>query len=209
MGDNFATRFFAQSITLKLIEQFDELLDQYSVIYVTITEVINLTNLNKGSEKLIFDLKLNTMNYEHIIQYNNVFYEHLQCSDNLSYAKFLEKFFSKLSNKFNCTNEDCEILYKIHNNEYLYDKFDNLNKFNYDVNDSNECTNIMNVQTKIIPMEDEINHVIKNKLIVVASLVTRLSNLGGLSRSCEIFGVDKLVINSLKYINDKEFKALR
>ena len=42
-------------------------------------------------------------------------------------------------------------------------------------------------------------------LIMVASLIDRLPNLGGLCRSCEILGVGQYVIGSSKYVSEKEF----
>ncbi|XP_054004821.1 uncharacterized protein LOC128890398 isoform X1 [Hylaeus anthracinus] len=45
-------------------------------------------------------------------------------------------------------------------------------------------------------------------IIVVASLIDRAPNLGGLARTCEIFNVKKLVIANLNQIKDKEFQNL-
>lgn len=45
-------------------------------------------------------------------------------------------------------------------------------------------------------------------LIVIASLVERAPNLGGLSRTCEIFGVERYVINNLRQTETKEFQNL-
>ncbi|KAL6734281.1 hypothetical protein Aduo_004839 [Ancylostoma duodenale] len=45
-------------------------------------------------------------------------------------------------------------------------------------------------------------------LVVVASLVDKPNNLGGLCRTCEIFGVDTLVIADPIYAADPGFKAL-
>jgi len=45
-------------------------------------------------------------------------------------------------------------------------------------------------------------------LIVVASFVTRPPNLGGIARTCEIFGVKMLVIANLACVKDKEFQCL-
>lgn len=45
-------------------------------------------------------------------------------------------------------------------------------------------------------------------LIVVASLVDRIPNLGGLCRSCEIFGISKYVMPSLKILDDQQFQNL-
>jgi tRNA guanosine-2'-O-methyltransferase len=45
-------------------------------------------------------------------------------------------------------------------------------------------------------------------LIVVASLINRAPNLGGLARTCEVFSSENYVIESLKLIENLEFKAL-
>lgn len=45
-------------------------------------------------------------------------------------------------------------------------------------------------------------------LVVVASFVSRPSNLGGIARTCEIFGVKTLVIANASHIKDKEFQSL-
>ena len=45
-------------------------------------------------------------------------------------------------------------------------------------------------------------------LVVVASLVDRIPNLGGLCRTCEIFGVSKYVISSMKILDDQQFKSM-
>ncbi|KAG7512411.1 putative methyltransferase TARBP1 [Solea senegalensis] len=45
-------------------------------------------------------------------------------------------------------------------------------------------------------------------LLVVASLIDKPTNLGGLCRTCEIFGASSLVLDSLRHINDKHFQSL-
>lgn len=49
---------------------------------------------------------------------------------------------------------------------------------------------------------------IQSELIVIASLISRAPNLGGLARTCEIFAVENYVIESLKIIENPDFKAL-
>ncbi|KAL7987557.1 hypothetical protein Chor_006476 [Crotalus horridus] len=81
----------------------------------------------------------------------------------------------------------------------------------------------MNVQKKIIPckasapdldleliFQDRATKLGKSnrKLIVVASLIDKPTNLGGLCRTCEIFGVSALTVSNLHYINDKQFQHL-
>ncbi|XP_061480500.1 probable methyltransferase TARBP1 isoform X2 [Rhineura floridana] len=77
------------------------------------------------------------------------------------------------------------------------------------------------VQKKIIPWKDSTPDLelvfqdratklgkANNKLIVVASLIDKPTNLGGLCRTCEIFGVAALIVGSFHYINDKQFQYL-
>lgn len=45
-------------------------------------------------------------------------------------------------------------------------------------------------------------------LIVVASLIDKAPNLGGLCRTCEIFGVQTLVLSNSHVIEDVQFKSL-
>ncbi|XP_061846989.1 probable methyltransferase TARBP1 isoform X2 [Colius striatus] len=47
-----------------------------------------------------------------------------------------------------------------------------------------------------------------SRLIVVASLIDKPTNLGGLCRTSEIFGASALVVGSLHYIHDKQFQHL-
>ena len=45
-------------------------------------------------------------------------------------------------------------------------------------------------------------------LVVVASLIDRAPNLGGLCRTCEIFGASKLVLGSKHVVGEKDFKSV-
>nr|XP_019602541.1 PREDICTED: probable methyltransferase TARBP1 isoform X2 [Rhinolophus sinicus] len=47
-----------------------------------------------------------------------------------------------------------------------------------------------------------------SRLIVVASLIDKPTNLGGLCRTCEVFGASALVVTSLQSINDRQFQHL-
>lgn len=48
----------------------------------------------------------------------------------------------------------------------------------------------------------------RTELIVVATLIDKLPNLGGLARSCEVFTAECLVVPSLEYTQDKIFSTL-
>ncbi|KAM9364092.1 putative methyltransferase TARBP1 [Pholidichthys leucotaenia] len=49
---------------------------------------------------------------------------------------------------------------------------------------------------------------IHGALLVVASLINKPTNLGGLCRTCEIFGASALVLDNLKHLHDKNFQSL-
>lgn len=47
-----------------------------------------------------------------------------------------------------------------------------------------------------------------SRLIVVASLIDKPTNLGGLCRTCEVFGAAALVMGNLQCVRDKQFQHL-
>lgn len=47
-----------------------------------------------------------------------------------------------------------------------------------------------------------------NDLIVIASLIDRIPNLGGLCRTCEVLGVKDFVVSSLRITEEKDFVSL-
>lgn len=49
----------------------------------------------------------------------------------------------------------------------------------------------------------------KSELIVLSSYISKAANLGGLSRSAEVFGVKALAIDNLKFLKQPEFTTLR
>ncbi len=48
----------------------------------------------------------------------------------------------------------------------------------------------------------------KGDVIIVASLLEKIHNLGHLTRTSEIFGAKELVIPSKKVLNDDDYKAV-
>ncbi|XP_022814410.1 uncharacterized protein LOC111348134 [Spodoptera litura] len=47
-----------------------------------------------------------------------------------------------------------------------------------------------------------------SQLIVVASLIDKLPNLGGMARTSEVFGVQTYVVDSLRHLQDRQFQGL-
>ncbi|GAB5578353.1 probable methyltransferase TARBP1 isoform X6 [Prionailurus iriomotensis] len=89
-----------------------------------------------------------------------------------------------------------------------------------EADDQSEWTD---VQKKIIPWKNNVpdldlelvfqDRVAKlgksiSKLIVVASLIDKPTNLGGLCRTCEVFGASALTVGSLQCTQDKQFQCL-
>nr|XP_060498830.1 probable methyltransferase TARBP1 isoform X3 [Panthera onca] len=89
-----------------------------------------------------------------------------------------------------------------------------------EADDQSEWTD---VQKKIIPWKNNVpdldlelvfqDRVAKlgksiSRLIVVASLIDKPTNLGGLCRTCEVFGASALTVGSLQCTRDKQFQCL-
>lgn len=67
--------------------------------------------------------------------------------------------------------------------------------------------NTVNIQKKIVSLKES-SKSCKGDLIVIATLIDSPSNLGGLSRTSEIFGAKELIVNDAKISQNKEFKSL-
>lgn len=65
-----------------------------------------------------------------------------------------------------------------------------------------------------MPSEEDLDNISRKKnfttqgLIVVSSLIDKGTNLGGISRTCEIFNVKEFVVGSIRYLEDKLFQNL-
>ncbi|CAH2077074.1 unnamed protein product, partial [Iphiclides podalirius] len=89
--------------------------------------------------------------------------------------------------------------------------------FTADVKAGDEVEEMGTIQKKYVPwknMNDVNMYEIKDKkgnkgeLIVVASLIDKLPNLGGLARTSEVFGIKTYVVDSLRHLQDKQFQGL-
>ena len=48
----------------------------------------------------------------------------------------------------------------------------------------------------------------RNEIIMCASLIDKVPNLAGLSRTAEIMNASSLIINNNNYLSSEEFKAI-
>ena len=67
----------------------------------------------------------------------------------------------------------------------------------------------------LMPSEEDLDNVNRKKtslskegLILVSSLIDKGTNLGGISRTCEIFNVKELIVGNIRYLEDKLFQNL-
>lgn len=84
-------------------------------------------------------------------------------------------------------------------------------KYYYFVVPSNEISvldNAQNAQRKYIPSQPMDESTTDSMLIVVASLIDKVTNLGGLARTCQVFGASTLVVDNLSCVEKREFTAL-
>ncbi|VVC45484.1 Alpha/beta knot methyltransferases,tRNA/rRNA methyltransferase, SpoU type,Armadillo-like helical,tRNA [Cinara cedri] len=75
-------------------------------------------------------------------------------------------------------------------------------------NAMNVIDNPQNTQRKYVPSQPMSERVPNSMLIVVASLIDKVTNLGGLARTCQVFGASTLVVDHLSCTEKREFTAL-
>lgn len=92
--------------------------------------------------------------------------------------------------------------------------------FTQDESNSPAMASVRNVQKKVTPwkqMLPDVNNLVvsasrkktsTNEMIVIASLIDRVPNLGGLCRTCEVLGVRDFVISTLRVMEEKDFSSL-
>jgi len=64
------------------------------------------------------------------------------------------------------------------------------------------------LESEINPRLSRMKNRLRQPLIVVASFIDRATNLGGICRTCEIFNVEKLIMDNMSVIKDEGFQNL-
>lgn len=72
---------------------------------------------------------------------------------------------------------------------------------------------LQDIQRKPLPTDNPSDQVTEGRgastsLIVIASLLDKPANLGGLARTCEVMGASALVVGNHKWVTDKEFVSV-
>ncbi|OXU28380.1 hypothetical protein TSAR_002234 [Trichomalopsis sarcophagae] len=228
MGQQFGIRLFGQVFFIKLYELLDEnsdLRQEYANFHKSVLASLNCGNFKKNPIKIDEDFFYSTFNpiqhytletiYHQLPRLSNVSNEEWITKENFEEQLLLDNG----TINFDIKNTDCSL---------------NAASIPYSILKSNEnykpeeveCSeNITDMQKKItpwktmLPNEEELSEIAdlsnyrkecnnKQDIVVVASLIEKSQNLGGIARTCEIFGVKQLVVSNLKQIEDKEFQVL-
>lgn len=76
-----------------------------------------------------------------------------------------------------------------------------------DADSETQAHQVAQLQTKIVPWRAGWAQ-LSTDLVLIACLVDKAQNLGGLSRTCEVFGVRDVVFRSAQVTEEKEFTSL-
>lgn len=213
-GQNFSTRLFAQTIIVKICEQFQYHTEHFSILYKSILIALQHDKAKMMYENFMKDIRFNQIKPADLSKSYHLCFEIPQHTD-VALDEYWNWNFSSESRPLSYLN--------------LSSRNDNDEKVfitQKQIEEQNKCEKVLNccenVQKKFITIktlmpEIYCNQIFNNDddadddndgLIVVASLVTKCANIGGLARTCEINGVSELIIDSIKQIEKQEFQAL-
>ncbi|XP_047119243.1 probable methyltransferase TARBP1 [Schistocerca piceifrons] len=226
MGQHFSVRLYAQVALKKLWDlsrkhNFSKVLQKYQVMQSCLEVSLSQANAVKNVHKLVNDFWFGVFHPVQHYTFETIFYDLPRlssiCSDEWIAVETLKECGLDSNNTILLENADkslknCE---SISSNSGLSDQ------------PEEDCVieEMNNVQKKVIPwkymlhdadslsvfsetMLQDKKAVAQEGLIVIASLIDRAPNLGGLCRTCEVFGVAQYVIGNLKYLEDKQFQNL-
>uniref|UniRef100_A0A182SG55 tRNA/rRNA methyltransferase SpoU type domain-containing protein n=1 Tax=Anopheles maculatus TaxID=74869 RepID=A0A182SG55_9DIPT len=220
MTQNFSTRLYAQITIQRLIEKFTTITvaenDRLRVIHEAVNSYLCQGNVQRNIEKCMKDFRFNSVfDYRNLLTMENVFHNIPKVSgapgEDVVGTAILRECFQTLGLGESNLGQALQ-----------FDELQTERRENLFLAQSVGGTDF--VQRKIVPLKSlepsqELllgvpQHLCAKKmdstegLIVVASLVNRAPNLGGLARTSEIFAIKQFVINSLQDIDSKEFQAL-
>ncbi|XP_044733726.1 probable methyltransferase TARBP1, partial [Chrysoperla carnea] len=209
MMSNFNVRLYAQVTFLWILEKLEQQ-TKYKTIYQSLQQALNPSNVVcKPYEKLkndFFLTKFDPINHLTI----ETIYHHLPRLTLLPDEALDLKYFE--TSLFKNFKNDTDILNSCTSISWGTKEVDAVSESSE--NDLQKIYQKKTIPVKIATSEldvmDTTQKFHKNcgNLIVIASLVERAPNLGGLSRTCEIFGVERYVINNLRQAESKEFQNL-
>nr|XP_033329687.1 probable methyltransferase TARBP1 isoform X1 [Megalopta genalis] len=234
LGQQYNMRLYNQVIFIQLFKMLensdcDNITNEYKGLYKAIMENLKDESTLKSFSRIQNDFYLFTFHALHDYSLQTIFFElprltDMDQSEWISPVVFEQLNFKDSQNHplqmYNLTG----LLSKIKTSIYIT-KSTTDSEFFKKTSETN-IEELSNVQKKIDPsisvnlsqnyISPSIRESISRKkillheegIIVVACLVDRTPNLGGLARTCEIFNVKELVIANLSQVRDKDFQNL-
>ncbi|XP_055613532.1 uncharacterized protein LOC129759977 [Uranotaenia lowii] len=216
MAQNFSIRLYAQITISKLLEKF-VLNPEDHFVYKAINSYLRQGNVERNLEKYMKDFRFNSLfDYQNLLTleniYNNIPRVSEMATEDVVSSRALEDCLKRmgLSGHVNLgqalvfeqiASERKESLFLsqgFSSSDYIQKKIVPLKS----IEPSLDTLTSLPQQLRLKKIENT------DGLIIIASLVDRPPNLGGLARSSEIFAVKQYIINSLKDLDNKEFQAL-
>uniref|UniRef100_A0A0K0DYE5 SpoU_methylase domain-containing protein n=1 Tax=Strongyloides stercoralis TaxID=6248 RepID=A0A0K0DYE5_STRER len=219
-NNNFAVKNSAVH-TLKFIKNvinmYDKFKDDFSNLFLSIIVDGNLINNGNGTKILqnmdedfyygSFDIFKNDTTFTYLV----IFPENLGFNKEESHRDLVEFWDEIFGNHLLISHQNEDDL-------LLLNRYSILNGFSYPdyrikinklfsstiLEESNDPSQRKIAVPKILPIKENTSVC----LYVIASLVNKPENLGGLCRTCESFRIDKLLIDNLSVIKTKNFSAL-
>ncbi|KAI4458168.1 rna methyltransferase [Holotrichia oblita] len=204
MGAHFKLRVYSQVAICKLIEAatekgYTKIVTRYEILYKSIQKVLQMAGAN----------------VDNVLHTDKVFLYYFDINKHYNlHSIFVD--IPKL-NKVSVTEWDSIDLDLFSFNDIPVSG--NVINIENSANKRNNPDDIIvdysvnNLQKKILPdydlmVRDESKTKHHPELILIATLVNSSANLGGIARTCEIYGVKQLVVSDRKVLTSKEFKSL-
>ncbi|XP_012266900.2 probable methyltransferase TARBP1 isoform X2 [Athalia rosae] len=233
MSQQFNVRLYAQVIASKLYDFATEMsyltvTEKHGELYKALKKSLKYGNLMTNSLKLQDDFYFTLFNPEEDYSLQTLFDELPRLSNVSSDECIPPEMFGNFGFK-ESNSHPLKLLNRVANislvqvSTHILKSAGSAGPLAEDFIEGTHCSN--DIQKKFIPWksmipnEDDLSEVSstsashqnperENEIILVASLVDKLPNLGGLSRTCEILGVKEFVLASIKYTEDKEFQSV-
>ncbi|KAK9507448.1 hypothetical protein O3M35_007301 [Rhynocoris fuscipes] len=213
MSQNFNIRLYAQVTLKKLLSQYKNVSIKYDILTRNQWKIYQQGNMLNNAQKLETDFYFDCFNPFKHFSLQTIFWD-LPRLSNVSSEEWIP--LTVLKEKI--TNKPEKLLWGDEELEDVNSLSERLvpNWILKAHGSNSEYEEQYSVQKKftpwkgMFPQEIDSDHCSKKKgeLILVASLIDKTSNLGGLARTCEVFGAKELIIDSLNFINDKQFTSL-
>ncbi|CAG0895059.1 unnamed protein product [Darwinula stevensoni] len=227
MSQHFSARVYAQAAILKMWKVaedqcLEDTLKQYRPIHTSIQNQQNIGTLSKNADKLLQDFYFQSFNSLQHYSLQTI-YNDLPRLAQVSRDEWIPLSVIKLhihSTKWPLQSQNEDLA----NSSSAIWILKQATKVEIDDPHPEKKSSEGNVQKKLIPWKallpdlealeyfptplQEKKFASTGGLILVASLVSKSTNLGGLCRTCEVFGVSQLVLASFKYIDDPQFQSL-